>query len=93
MEAERRNWAARLRRSGGNFFNDIAKLVVADRVEGFLSFLEFLVDLDGVLLHHLVSVLRAAEKMEILPVRDAGVAVIVVKPKAQQDSFRLRIHV
>ena len=63
---------------------DVVELLVADLFELFAARLEFFVDLDGLLGHHLVGFLRAADEREIRAGRQPLVAV-GIKADAEQQ--------
>jgi hypothetical protein len=76
-----------LEQTHANFVGDLVELFVADLFQRLAAMFQVLVHLDGLFLHYAMCLFAAAHELEVLAGRDAGVAILVVKPKAQQPGF------
>ncbi|MGD0650327.1 MAG: hypothetical protein ABSA97_04180 [Verrucomicrobiia bacterium] len=79
-----------LEQTHADFVGNLVELFVADLFQRLAATFQVLIHLDGLFLHDTVCLLAAADELEVLAGRDAGVAILVVKPKAQQPGFLSR---
>jgi len=66
---------------------EVEEFVAADVFQLLAAFFELLIEFEGALGHVGVSFFRAAGEEEVFAAGEAGVAVVVVEAKAEEEGF------